>query len=359
MENFIGTLFNNVKDNEKVSNSKMTKKKYNVIDLFSGAGGFSLGFKSSGYFNILLSIDNNKSLSETYERNFKDVRHLTRDILSFDKKEIKELIKNEKVDVIIGGPPCQGFSIAGNIGRLEKNDERNKLFLGYLNFVEIVQPQIFIMENVARLVTHNKGQTFQTIKILFEKIGYNLEYKVLNSKNYGIPQERRRVFIIGKKENKSFEFPKKEVKIKTVKEAIEDLPELENGENSAIPNHNAMKHSNQMLEKMKFVKDGGNREDIPENLRPKSGDIRKYIRYKSNAPSVCVTGDMRKVFHYKQNRALTPRELARLQTFPDDFIFYGTSINIQQQIGNAVPPLLAQKISLKVKEYLDDKISES
>ena len=126
MENFIGTLFNNVKDNEKVSDSKMTKKKYNVIDLFSGAGGFSLGFKSSGYFNILLSIDNNKSLSETYERNFKDVRHLTRDILSFDKNEIKELIKDKVIDVIIGGPPCQGFSIAGNIGRLEKNDERNK-----------------------------------------------------------------------------------------------------------------------------------------------------------------------------------------------------------------------------------------
>ena len=138
------------------------------------------------------------------------------------------------------------------------------------------------------------------------------------------------------------------------------MPALKSGEeNSSIPNHNAMKHSNQMLEKMSFVKDGGNREEIPEILRPKSGDVRKYIRYKSDAPSVCVTGDMRKIFHYNQNRALTPRELARLQTFPDDFVFYGTSINIQQQIGNAVPPLLAKKISLKVKEYLDDKISES
>ena len=362
MGNFIGKLFDDtIKNKERVVESKMVKKirKYNVIDLFSGAGGFSLGFKNSGYFDILLSIDNNKSLSETYEKNFKDVRHLTRDILSFDKNEIKELIKDKVIDVIIGGPPCQGFSIAGNIGRLEKNDERNKLFLGYLNFVKVVEPKIFIMENVARLTTHNKGKTFKIIKEYFEEIGYNVEYKILNSKDYGIPQERRRVFIIGKKENRKFEFPKKEFKIKTVKETIEDLPKLKNGENSNIPNHSAINHSNQMLEKMKFVKDGGNRGDIPENLRPKSGDVRKYIRYKSDAPSVCVTGDMRKIFHYEQNRALTPRELARLQTFPDNFIFYGTSINIQQQIGNAVPPLLAQKISLKIKEYLDDKISES
>jgi DNA (cytosine-5-)-methyltransferase len=360
MENFVGTLFNNGNNNEKLSDNKIINKKYNVIDLFSGAGGFSLGFKSSGYFNILLSVDNNKNLSETYEKNFKNVKHLTRDILSFNEKEIKELIKDKDVDVIIGGPPCQGFSLAGNIGRLEQNDERNRLFLGYLKFVKVVQPKIFIMENVARLITHNKGETFKVMKEYFKKAGYNIEYEILNSKDYGVPQERRRVFIIGKKGNKKFKFPKKEIKIKTVKEAIEDLPALKSGEeNSSIPNHNAMKHSNQMLEKMSFVKDGGNREEIPEILRPKSGDVRKYIRYKSDAPSVCVTGDMRKIFHYNQNRALTPRELARLQTFPDDFVFYGTSINIQQQIGNAVPPLLAKKISLKVKEYLDDKISES
>lgn len=349
MGNYERTLFDNLDLKKKISN-----KKYNVVDLFSGAGGFSLGFKNSGYFNILLSIDNNINLSETYEKNFKDVQHLVRDILSFTEEEIKKIVENKTIDVIIGGPPCQGFSLAGNIGRLEQSDDRNKLFLGYINFVKIIQPKIFIMENVAKLVTHNKGKTYETIKILFEEIGYNLEYKILNSKDYGVPQERRRVFIVGKKEKRMFNFPKKENKIKTVKEAIGDLPKLENGKSSTISNHNAMKHSEQMLEKMKYVKNGGNREDIPEELRPKSGDARKYIRYKSDEPSVCVTGDMRKIFHYEQNRALTPRELARLQTFPDDFIFYGTSINIQQQIGNAVPPLLAEKISLKVKEYLDE-----
>lgn len=120
-----------------------------------------------------------------------------------------------------------------------------------------------------------------------------------------------------------------------------------------------MKHSAQMLKKMSYVKDGGDRMDIPEELRPKSGDIRKYIRYDSTKPSVCVTGDMRKIFHYEQNRALTARELARIQSFPDDFIFEGTSIQIQQQIGNAVPPKLAYQIALQVEEALDNgKVSE-
>lgn len=356
MEMFVGKLFDEPIKNKKTVKEKkiQNNKKYNVIDLFSGAGGFSLGFKNTGYYNIVLSIDNNEKLSKTYEKNFKDVKHLTRDILSFNKKEIKDLIGEQEIDVIIGGPPCQGFSLAGNIGRMGKNDDRNKLFLGYLKFVRTVNPKIFVMENVARLVTHNKGKTFEVIRNLFEEIGYNIEYRILNSKDYGVPQERRRVFIVGTRENKKFEFPLKQEEIKTVKEAIGDLPKLESGENSEIPNHNAMKHSMQMLEKMRYIKDGGNRDDIPENLRPKSGDVRKYIRYSSKKPSVCVTGDMRKIFHYEQNRALTPRELARLQSFPDNFIFYGTSIDIQQQIGNAVPPLLAEKISLKVKEYLDD-----
>ncbi|HFC3015371.1 TPA: DNA cytosine methyltransferase, partial [Neisseria gonorrhoeae] len=123
--------------------------------------------------------------------------------------------------------------------------------------------------------------------------------------------------------------------------------------NPHVANHEAMNHSAQMLEKMAFVKNGGNRNDIPEPLRPKTGDIRKYIRYNSNKPAVCITGDMRKVFHYEQNRALTVRELAALQSFPDNFIFCGSKIAQQQQVGNAVPPLLAKAIAesiLKMSE---------
>ena len=115
-----------------------------------------------------------------------------------------------------------------------------------------------------------------------------------------------------------------------------------------------MSHSEQMLEKMSYVKDGGDRNDIPEELRPKSGDVRKYIRYDSTKPSVCVTGDMRKIFHYNQNRALTCRELARIQSFPDSFVFEGTSIQIQQQIGNAVPPKLANLLASQAKEALEN-----
>lgn len=325
--------------------------KFNVLDLFSGAGGFSLGFSEEKIFNICVSIDNDVKVAETYEKNFPEVKHLVRDILSFSEDEIANLNKKYNFDVIIGGPPCQGFSIAGHIGRTEKEDKRNDLFIGYLKFVSIIKPKIFIMENVSRLQTHNKGKTLKKIIELFENEGYIVEYKILNVKDYGIAQNRRRIIIVGSF-NKGFKFPQELHETITVKDAIGDLPVLSSGETSNIPNHNAMKHTKQMLEKMNFVKDGGDRHDIPEELRPVSGDIRKYIRYNSNEPSICITGDMRKVFHYNQNRALTSRELARIQSFPDDFIFYGSSISIQQQIGNAIPPKLSKILAKEVKEYL-------
>lgn len=328
-------------------------KKYNCIDLFSGAGGMALGFKNTKHFNIILSIDNNKKLSQTYTKNLSHIDHLNRDISTFSENDIKELNKKYKADIIIGGPPCQGFSLAGNIGRIEKQDDRNLLFLSYLKFVKIIQPKIFIMENVANLARHNKGQTLQTILKEFQKIGYKTKWTILNASEYGVPQNRKRIFIIGSNQDISgFKFPIKSQKIISIKEAIGNLPKIASGESSNFPNHIAMKHTEQMLEKMKYVKDGGNKNDIPEYLRPKGGDARKYIRYDSQKPSIPITGDMRKVFHYEQNRALTARELARLQSFPDNFVFYGNSIDIQQQIGNAVPPLLAQKIALCVKDFL-------
>lgn len=184
----------------------------------------------------------------------------------------------------------------------------------------------------------------------------------MNSANYGIAQERRRIVVVGIRSDidSEFSYPVKSDEVFTIKDVIDDLPKLVSGQKSEVPNHVAMKHTAQMLEKMSYVKDGGDRMDIPEELRPKSGDIRKYIRYDSTKPSVCVTGDMRKIFHYEQNRALTARELARIQSFPDDFVFEGASIQIQQQIGNAVPPKLAYQIALQVEEALDNgKVSES
>ncbi len=180
-------------------------------------------------------------------------------------------------------------------------------------------------------------------------LGYYVECRVLNAADFGVPQIRNRIIFIGNSLSKNIFFPEKKISTyKSIKEAINDLPKLEAGNTSAIANHVAMQHSEQMLKKMFYVTDGGNRTEIPEVIRPKTGDVRKYIRYSSNLSSICITGDMRKVFHYEQNRALTVRELARIQTFPDNFIFKGTSISQQQQVGNAVPPIFAEGLALTI-----------
>lgn len=335
---------------------------YTYIDLFCGAGGLSLGFDKAGFKNVF-SVEFNANFAKTYKKNFPSHNLIVDDIKNIDNRKIIDIVDTREVDVIIGGPPCQGFSLAGNIGRSFMDDERNRLFKEFVRFVACIQPKMFVMENVAAMATHLKGKTIETIVDAFENagVGYKVKYQVLNSVDYGIAQERRRIVIVGVRGDIDSEFiyPVKSPKVYTIKDVIGDLPVLKSGEVSNIPNHVAMKHSAQMLKKMGYVKDGGNRMDIPEELRPKSGDIRKYIRYDSSKPSVCVTGDMRKIFHYEQNRALTARELARIQSFPDDFIFEGTSIQIQQQIGNAVPPKLAYKIAMQVGEVLDNgKISK-
>ena len=324
------------------------------IDLFCGAGGLSYGFSLAG-FETVFAVEYNRVYGETYSKNFPNANLHIGDIKDISNSFIEELNSKEDIDIIIGGPPCQGFSLAGNIGRQFLDDERNHLFLEYVRFVEIIKPKMFVLENVASMVTHNKGKTIKEIISKFNALGYQIQYKVLNAVNYNVPQERRRVFIVGTRNNVVFEYPKESGKIMTVKEAIDDLPSLNSGETSAIPLHYAMNHSEQMLKKMSYVKNGGNRNDIPSEIRPKSGDIRKYIRYNSDKPSFCVTGDMRKIFHYSQNRALTCRELARLQTFPDSYVFCGSTIEIQQQIGNAVPCNLAYAIAVECKRSLSNE----
>lgn len=315
------------------------------IDLFSGAGGFSLGFDNKGFQNVF-SVDIEPSFCETYNHNFPSHNLIQKDICDVTDAELKYLKEYDEIDVVIGGPPCQGFSIAGNIGRKFIDDPRNKLFKEFVRVVKVVEPSYFVMENVARLYNHNKGNTRKEIINDFENLGYKVECKILNSADYGVPQVRKRVIFIGTKKNQEILFPKKEVdKYVTVKEALSSYPKLKSGQESKIPNHIAMSHSEQMLHKMSFVSDGGDRNEIPEQIRPKSGDVRKYIKYSSDKPSVTVTGDMRKIFHYEQNRALTVRELAKLQSFPDDFVFKGTKISQQQQVGNSVPPKMAEAIA--------------
>ena len=328
---------------------------YTYIDLFSGAGGLSLGFSKRNFRNIF-SIDIDPVFCKTYKRNFPTHRLIQKDITSIRDEEITSLVGDTKIDVIIGGPPCQGFSMAGNVGRRFIDDPRNHLFKEFARFISIIHPDVFLMENVARLYTHNNGKTREEILHTFRSLGYNTECKVLNVADYGVPQIRSRIIFIGTcLRNNNIIFPAKKYtpdRYITIKEAINDLPALKSGEASLIPNHIAMKHSEQMLKKMSFVKDGGTKSDIPIDLRPLKGDARKYIRYDSSKPSVCVTGDMRKIFHYNQNRALTVRELARIQTYPDDFIFEGSSIAQQQQVGNSVPPLFAEILAESIEEML-------
>ena len=336
----------NFKNNNSLRGTTIKTLKY--IDLFCGAGGFSLGFDKSGFQNIF-SVDIEEDFCETYKTNFPTHKLIPKDISQLTEEKIKELTVSHEVDVVIGGPPCQGFSIAGNIGRKFIDDPRNRLFKEFVRVVNIVNPKYFVMENVARLYTHNNHKTKEEIIKDFNKLGYEVKCTILNSADYGVPQIRRRVIFIGSRISNNILFPKVTyTEHKTVKECLDDLPILNSGEESHILNHKAMNHTKQMLEKMSFIKDGGDRKDIPIDLRPKSGDVRKYIKYNSNKPSITITGDMRKVFHYSQNRALTVRELARLQTFPDNFEFKGNSISAQQQVGNAVPPLMAEAIAKSI-----------
>lgn len=328
---------------------------YNIVDLFCGAGGLSYGFHCAG-FKTCYALEYNKVFAKTYSLNFPNTEIEVNDIKNISNEMIKEKFKNKKIDVIIGGPPCQGFSVAGNIGRRFLDDERNQLFREYFRFVKVLRPKMFLIENVAALETHKKGATIKEIVNEIKSLNYSVTYKVLNAVNYHVAQERRRIFIIATLGNiEKFNFPEKSNDIITIKDVIDDLPILKSGEKSDIDLHNAMNHTEQMLTKMSYVKEGGNRDDIPEEIRPKSGDIRKYIRYDSSKPSYCVTGDMRKIFHYSQNRALTCRELARIQSFPDTYKFAGSSIAVQQQIGNAVPPRLAYEIAKEIKRCLNDK----
>ncbi|WP_239994147.1 DNA cytosine methyltransferase [Neisseria meningitidis] len=313
-----------------------------------------MGFEQAG-FQQLLSVEMEPDYCQTYRANFPRHQLLQKDLTTLTEQDLINYLNGQSVDLVIGGPPCQGFSMAGKIGRTFTDDPRNHLFKEFVRIVKIVRPCFFVMENVARLYTHNSGKTRTEIIQAFQNIGYSVECKVLNAADFGVPQIRSRVIFIGRRDKGKISFPEPfQISHQTVESAIGHFPKLAAGEsNPHVANHEAMNHSAQMLEKMAFVKNGGNRNDIPEPLRPKTGDIRKYIRYDSNKPAVCITGDMRKVFHYEQNRALTVRELAALQSFPDNFIFCGSKIAQQQQVGNAVPPLLAKAIAesiLKMSE---------
>jgi DNA (cytosine-5)-methyltransferase 1 len=301
-----------------------------VIDLFSGCGGFSHGFLQAG-FEVIGFVEWWKPAITTFLQNHPRCRHLGKDITQVPDAALSEL--KGKVDIIVGGPPCQGFSTCGN---RDPNDKRNQLYREYLRFVRIIQPKYAIIENVQGILSMNDHEGRIVIdRIVSDLIGldYFVCYKVLKASNYGVPQHRKRLIIIAKKIDL---YPEPTGETKTVIEAIGDLPTEENGINA----HQFFNTTQKTIERIRNLNQG---ERIPGLFHM------ERERLRADKPSKTIVTQSRFI-HPLYNRFLTARELARLQSFPDTFIFCGTKNAMVKQVGNAVPPLLAKAIAEKILE---------
>ncbi|MFP5116141.1 DNA cytosine methyltransferase [Bacillaceae bacterium C204] len=364
----------------------MKVKKHNIIDLFCGCGGFSLGFEQAG-FNVPLGVDIWSDALKTFKENHHNTEVLEADLSEVNPADLLSIVglKKEDVSVIIGGPPCQGFSVSG---KREIDDPRNKLYKAFVNTVDYIKPKIFIMENVPGLVRLFNGQAKEQILKEFENVGYNVSYKILTAADYGVPQTRKRVFFVGLRKD-LFEFPFDFFEFPqpthgpngvqpyiTSKEAIDDLPlynDNERGEeginypsapnneyqylmrenSKAIFNHIPTIHKEQTRDIISMVPDGGNYKDLPKELWETRKVNIAWTRMDSKKPCFTIDTGHNHHFHYLANRVPTCRESARIQSFPDDFIFTGTKTSQLKQVGNAVPPLLSRAIANKILELLD------
>ena len=344
--------------------------KNKIIDLFCGCGGLSLGFEKAG-FETVYAIDMWEKAIDTYNFNREEKVAECCDIHDLTKEKLSEINKNGDVVGIIGGPPCQGFSKAGV---RDVNDPRNHLYLEYCRIVETVQPEFFVLENVTGLLNLSGGIFRDDIVKRFGELGYYVEFKNVCAADYGVPQNRYRVFFVGMK-SKSFVFPDALDEIVTSKDAISDLPPLtlENGKDEyhlyatpaqneyqkmmrgsevGVKNHQITVHTQQTIDIISMVPDGGTINDLP----PEYWNVRKFRKGFERMPSFkpCHTVDTghRNYFHYKENRIPTARENARLQSFPDNYVFLGNKTDQYKAIGNAVPPLLAYNIAKEIKEQI-------
>jgi len=341
--------------------------KITVIDLFCGCGGLSLGFEQAGY-NILLGIDMWKDALKTFEHNHKNGTTMCADLASLSTEEVDKAINHEKVDVIIGGPPCQGFSIAG---KRILDDDRNKLYKSFVRMVAHFKPKAFVLENVPNILSIGEGIVRDAIIKEFSDLGYNVVSKVLIASDYGVPQNRRRAIFVGiKDESFDFNIPVVEHKV-TTGEALSDLPEgtVPNGapytlepnsdyqslmrcNTHEVNNHEVTTHNHQTIEIISMVPDGGNYKDLPEELQGTRKVHIAWTRLNSQKPSITIDTGHRHHFHYKWNRVPTVRESARIQSFPDDFVFLCSRTSQYKQVGNAVPPLMAKAIAEHLKKNL-------
>jgi DNA (cytosine-5)-methyltransferase 1 len=374
----------------------MSHKKYKILDLFAGVGGLSYGFAHDKDFEILASNEILADMAKAYSLNHPSVKMYHCDIKDFGLKNLaSDLgIKKGDIDLIIGGPPCQAFS---TVGKRVIDDPRGKLFQEYYRVLEELNPKVFLFENVKGLLSMQKGELLKTILALFESLGYKVKYQVLNSADYGVPQIRKRVIIIGTKLDKAFEYPKvthskKEKNIfnkdlkpyLTLSEAISDLPFIKSNEESFIysceannnfqnlmrmnapkqlMDHNAPKNNDRLVRLMQCLPDGGSPLDVAEELRPKSGFKNTYCRLWWERPTPTITRNLStpsssRCIHPKAPRPLTTREGARIQCFPDNYIFYGSRSSRNLQIGNAVPTFLSMALKNAIKEHFKSNISK-
>jgi len=353
----------------------------NVIDIFSGCGGLSYGFQLAGY-NVLLGIDNDAAALDSFKFNHAGSSVLLGDITQISDLDVKSIIGEVPVDVIVGGPPCQGMSLSGP---RQFHDPRNQLYLSFIQKVKEFRPKVFVIENVPGLLGLFKGQIKDSILEEFEILGYDVKFEKLLASDYGVPQNRNRVFFVGfqKELNVDFMFPQpvtffEHEKI-TAHDAISDLPVLSDpldlgdeeqdyiseplneyqsfmrSKSSKVYNHVATNHSEQTRNVISLVPEGGNYKNLPEELRSTRKFNVAWTRYHSEKPTPTIDTGHRHHFHYKENRVPTVRENARFQSFPDDFIFLGNKTQQYRQVGNAVPPLLAYEIAKQILVTLKDR----
>lgn len=325
--------------------------KFKVLDLFCGAGGFSCGLDSLPEYETVIGVDFDKNVLTTFAKNIKGSYIICGDLTNDELKKL--IIKKSKelgVNMIIGGPPCQGFSLKGK--NLGLNDSRNFLFLEYVKLVKELNPEVFVIENVKNLINACNGYFIKQILEEFHKLGYIVNYGVLNALDFGVPQHRERTIIIGSK-TKSIELPKGTNVRVTVKEAISDLAYLNSGEgdfklnyfiepqseyqmemrkdSSYLYNHQATNHSKIALEKLAMIPSEGDKSSLPFELRGKQKFSTTWSRlvWNSYSPTIDTRFDTPsngRNSHPELNRSITPREAARIQSFPDNYIFYEKNV---------------------------------
>jgi len=345
------------------------------IDLFCGCGGLTLAFTEANY-SVLLGIDTDDAALQTYEGNFDRTAAVNLDLAADEAIDrIREGVGKREVDVVIAGPPCQGFSLTGP---RRFDDERNRLYLSVIRAVQDLNPKSFIIENVPGLATLYDGQIKDEIVRRFSALDYDVSCKVICAADFGVPQMRRRFFLVGLRGGAGhFEFPvptKSPVSYTTCSDAISDLPSREDelgkeadtydkepstqyqrlmrGGCSVLYNHVATNHTKMVKEVIALVPEGGNYRDLPPGI----GNSRRFhvawTRYHSAKPSSTIDCGHRNHFHYKYNRIPTVRENARLQSFPDRFVFRGNRTQQNRQVGNAVPPLLGYHLAMEIRKYI-------